>query len=300
MRREEYERTDHGHIAPGWMRLLDFYSLTNIDIDDPVTRGLPAVMRIYSLVRPKSRAEKAEQMGLAPSDLVGRDAELADLEVAEITCVLRAYRARLLDLRGPRPGLPGEEGEPLGGIAAAVLLLLLARCLSSIGVVCSRAILVSADPLEDPLSHRVALGVVEVAVPQLEVTKTPDSLAIDSGGTVSTGSLDAPDRMVAVKMLEQRGLDVLLEDKLADVVPGHGQRLASRDEIGQEADLVIVVGGDGMDNFMVLAKLFGQFRTDNGMGPLHLVVNRFTDVMQQAHTPGQLLLEAQLGRHDTA
>jgi putative hemolysin len=33
---EEYERDDHGHIVPGWMRLLDFYSLTNIDIDDPV------------------------------------------------------------------------------------------------------------------------------------------------------------------------------------------------------------------------------------------------------------------------
>ncbi len=33
---EEYERTDHGHIVPGWMRLLDFYSLTNIDIEDPV------------------------------------------------------------------------------------------------------------------------------------------------------------------------------------------------------------------------------------------------------------------------
>lgn len=33
---EEYERTENGHIVPGWMRLLDFYSLTNIDIEDPV------------------------------------------------------------------------------------------------------------------------------------------------------------------------------------------------------------------------------------------------------------------------
>ena len=33
---EEYERTEHGHVVPGWMRLLDFYGLTNIDIDDPV------------------------------------------------------------------------------------------------------------------------------------------------------------------------------------------------------------------------------------------------------------------------
>ena len=33
---EEYERSDRGHIVPGWMRLLDFYDLTNIDLDDPV------------------------------------------------------------------------------------------------------------------------------------------------------------------------------------------------------------------------------------------------------------------------
>jgi CBS domain containing-hemolysin-like protein len=33
---EEYERTEQGHIVPGWMRLLDFYSLTNIDLEDPV------------------------------------------------------------------------------------------------------------------------------------------------------------------------------------------------------------------------------------------------------------------------
>jgi len=33
---EECERTERGHVVPGWMRLLDLYSLTNIDIDDPV------------------------------------------------------------------------------------------------------------------------------------------------------------------------------------------------------------------------------------------------------------------------
>jgi len=45
---EDYERTDHGHIAPGWMRLLDFYSLTNIDIDDPVMTTLGGlVFRLF-------------------------------------------------------------------------------------------------------------------------------------------------------------------------------------------------------------------------------------------------------------
>ncbi len=37
----------------------------------------------------------------------------------------------------------------------------------------------------------------------------------------------------------------MLEDKLGDLLPDHKQSLATLEEIGQEADLVIVVGGDG-------------------------------------------------------
>lgn len=48
-----------------------------------------------------------------------------------------------------------------------------------------------------------------------------------------------------LQLLESRGLEVLLEDSLGDVLPEHEARLASLDEIGKEADLVIVVGGDG-------------------------------------------------------
>ena len=46
-------------------------------------------------------------------------------------------------------------------------------------------------------------------------------------------------------LLEARDLAILLEAPLGELVPEHRPRLASRDEIGQEADLVIVVGGDG-------------------------------------------------------
>ena len=48
-----------------------------------------------------------------------------------------------------------------------------------------------------------------------------------------------------VALLESRGLEVLLEDRLGEVLPGHSQQEASRDEIGRATDLVIVVGGDG-------------------------------------------------------
>jgi NAD+ kinase len=46
-------------------------------------------------------------------------------------------------------------------------------------------------------------------------------------------------------LLAERDLEVMLEDRLGQLVPQHGQRLATRDEIGQRADLVIVAGGDG-------------------------------------------------------
>ena len=73
-------------VAGGLFRLVrhDFVweEAPKIEMDDPVARDLPSVMRIYSLVRPKSREEKARDQSLAPSDLIGRDAELADLQTA--------------------------------------------------------------------------------------------------------------------------------------------------------------------------------------------------------------------------
>jgi len=45
---EEYERDDNGHIVPGWLRLLDLHTLTNIDIDDPVMTTVGGlVLRLF-------------------------------------------------------------------------------------------------------------------------------------------------------------------------------------------------------------------------------------------------------------
>jgi tetratricopeptide (TPR) repeat protein len=44
-------------------------------------------MRIYALLRPLTREERLQEMSLAPNDLVGRDAELADLHAAYYTVV---------------------------------------------------------------------------------------------------------------------------------------------------------------------------------------------------------------------
>jgi NAD+ kinase len=60
-------------------------------------------------------------------------------------------------------------------------------------------------------------------------------------------------------LLEERSLEIVLEDRLGDVVPGHTQRLAPRDEIGQEVDLVIVVGGDG--SLLSAARTLARYET---------------------------------------
>ena len=46
-------------------------------------------------------------------------------------------------------------------------------------------------------------------------------------------------------LLLDRGHQVIVEDRLGELLPAHSQPLATRDEIGAEADLVIVAGGDG-------------------------------------------------------
>lgn len=73
-------------VAGGLYRLVrrDFVwgDAPTIQIADADSRELPRNMRIYALERPLTRDEKLQEMSLVPNDLVGRDAELADLHAA--------------------------------------------------------------------------------------------------------------------------------------------------------------------------------------------------------------------------
>lgn len=62
-----------------------------------------------------------------------------------------------------------------------------------------------------------------------------------------------------LSLLDGRGLDVILEDRLADVVAGHDRRVATCEDIGREADLVVVLGGDG--SLLSAARILAQFDT---------------------------------------
>ncbi len=73
-------------VAGGLYRLVrrDFVwgDAPTIEVENAEARHLPRNMRIYALLRPLTREEKLQEMALAPSDLIGRDAELADLHAA--------------------------------------------------------------------------------------------------------------------------------------------------------------------------------------------------------------------------
>ena len=73
-------------VAGGLYRLVrrDFVwgNAPVLEVDDPVARKLPGSLKIHTLVRPLTRDEKAQAAAEHKGDLVGRDAEQADLHAA--------------------------------------------------------------------------------------------------------------------------------------------------------------------------------------------------------------------------
>ena len=82
------QRTPFGAtwVAGGVFRLVrrDFRwgDAPPISIVDPTSSDAPRQMRLYALERPLTREEQQDELSLAPNDLVGRDAEKADLSAA--------------------------------------------------------------------------------------------------------------------------------------------------------------------------------------------------------------------------
>lgn len=81
-------------VAGGLYRLVrrDFSwgDAPNIELDASVGPDLPPRMRVYSLVRGLTREEKLKEVARAPTELIGRDAEMADLHAAYFSAVGQA------------------------------------------------------------------------------------------------------------------------------------------------------------------------------------------------------------------
>ena len=48
-----------------------------------------------------------------------------------------------------------------------------------------------------------------------------------------------------IRFLDSRGLAMVIEERTATLLLDHGLQVASRRQMGEQCDLVIVVGGDG-------------------------------------------------------
>jgi eukaryotic-like serine/threonine-protein kinase len=78
-------------VAGGLYRLVrrDFFwgDAPNIEISPTLALNLPPQLRVYSLLRGLTREEKLHEVAHAPTELIGRDAEMADLHAAYYSAV---------------------------------------------------------------------------------------------------------------------------------------------------------------------------------------------------------------------
>ncbi len=82
--------------------------------------------------------------------------------------------------------------------------------------------------------------------------------------------------------LQQRHVEVLLDEGTAQLFPGHGLETGSRDEIGRRCDLAIVVGGDGtLLNAARSLVSFGIPLLGVNLGRLGFLVDISSDEMMQ-------------------
>jgi CBS domain containing-hemolysin-like protein len=106
---EDYERDESGYTVPGDMRLLDFYNLTNIDIEDPVMTTVGGVIfRLFG------RLPKVGE-SVTYEDYRFTVVEVERLRIGRLR-VSKSEHAEIQATQGPAPAPDGErgQGEPAG------------------------------------------------------------------------------------------------------------------------------------------------------------------------------------------
>jgi len=109
------------------------------------------------------------------------------------------------------------------------------------------------------------------------------------------------------RFLQSRNLHVILEDTIAEVLPGHGLQTSSRKALGESCDLVIVVGGDG--SLLGAARALARFKIPVlgiNRGSLGFLTDIRPDELEekvgevldgQYSVENRFLLEAEVRRH---
>ncbi|WP_437666141.1 serine/threonine-protein kinase [Sorangium sp. So ce1182] len=111
-------------VAGGVYRLVrrDFRwgDAPSLDLDDARGYQVPHQMRLYALQRPLTREERIAEIALSPNDLVGRDAERADLHAAYHRAVSPPVKGIVeppprFGESEPPPSRPSRPPSPPGG-----------------------------------------------------------------------------------------------------------------------------------------------------------------------------------------
>jgi serine/threonine protein kinase/tetratricopeptide (TPR) repeat protein len=203
----------------------------SLDIARAAELGVPPQMRVYALERPLTREERAAEIAVMPNDLVGRDAEKADLHAAY-------YRALTPQVSAAQPGQlatippPAVDGHPKGEVVTRAVV-------GEMGI--GKTALVSSFLNEVPTAARTVRVECSPVKSELPLATVSDMLreitglgldnSIDEAQSVLRGMLGAASRgQMAPRMIV----------RLAELVTGKNQKTNDDDAPSYRRDLVTV------------------------------------------------------------
>jgi predicted ATPase len=253
-----------------------------IELVDAENHRIPTQLRLYSLERPLTREERLAELALAPSDLVGRDAEKADLFAAfhRATSATRGSERSLPPpslLPGPPSGGSASPATPRGGRGEIVTRAVLGE----MGI--GKTALVAAFLSELPEETRVVRVECSPVKSELPLATIGDLLREAAG----IAQDHAPDAAVAIfeELMGATGRGPhasRLARSLAELATGRAREGAADEDAAHYRRDLVVVGVRHLLGSMALA------------GPLVLVV----DGLQWADTPSLELIREFLKRSE--
>jgi serine/threonine protein kinase len=232
-----------------------------IELVDAENHRIPTQLRLYSLERPLTREERLAELALAPSDLVGRDAEKADLFAAfhRATSATRGSERSLPPpslLPGPPSGGSASPATPRGGRGEIVTRAVLGE----MGI--GKTALVAAFLSELPEETRVVRVECSPVKSELPLATIGDLLREAAG----IAQDHAPDAAVAIfeELMGATGRGPhasRLARSLAELATGRAREGAADEDAAHYRRDLVVVGVRHLLGSMALA------------GPLVLVVD---------------------------
>ncbi|HLM76683.1 MAG TPA: AAA family ATPase, partial [Polyangiaceae bacterium] len=203
----------------------------SLDIARAAELGVPPQMRVYALERPLTREERAAEIAVMPNDLVGRDAEKADLHAAyhrALTPAVSALPPGQLSTMPP-PGFDGHDRARGEVVTRAVVgemgigkTALVSSFLSEVPTV-ARTVRVECSPVKSELPLATVSDMLR------EITGLGLDNSIDEASNVLRGMLGAVSRgQVAPRMI----------GRLAELVTGKNLKTNDDDAPSYRRDLV--------------------------------------------------------------